>query len=124
MNSRKKLHKLIISIVLLIVIHLLADKFYRPWVIDNSISDFGMANSYTQITAVLGISILMVVFEKDSQWEGFFGKLILITTPVISMIVYEFLQNYLPWGTFDVKDIWFTLIGGLIAILVHNTVLK
>jgi hypothetical protein len=51
-----------------------------------NLSDFGLKDSFTQITAVIGISLLIVVFEKDKLRTGRMGQIFLILVPVVAML--------------------------------------
>jgi hypothetical protein len=85
---------------------------YRPYAYRLGLEDFGLAdtmgNSFGAVTQIF--FILAVV---HSNWrEG----LRVIAFVVCGYIVYEFLQPVLPRGTFDVKDVVATIVGGIIAV--------
>ena len=98
-----------------IAAHLILDLIYRPWATQREFQDLGLAGSFTQVTSVVGISALMVLVESDWLWQEKWYNHLLTWTPVISMLSYEILQLWLPWGTFDTVDIVWTLAGGLLA---------
>jgi hypothetical protein len=57
--SNRKSRALIVLIVVVIV-HLLLDLVYRPIAFINEIDDWGIKESFTQITSVIEISVLML----------------------------------------------------------------
>ena len=121
--SIKKIRTLIVF-VFLIGIHLSLDMLYRPFAYHHSIKDFGIKESFTQITSVIGISLLMVLFEKENTWKGKTGKVFLFLIPVIAMVIYEFIQLYMPASKFDLQDILYTGIGGVFAALIQRKVIR
>ena len=88
---------------------------YRPFIYENHINDFGIADSIGNsggilVQIFLGLAILNPTFKKGFRLIGLF---------VFGYIFYEILQPYLPKGTFDWLDIYGTLIGGLIGLLLY-----
>ncbi len=86
---------------------------YRPFVYENNINDFGIADSMGNLGGIVvqiffGLSIINSTRKKGIRLISFF---------TIGYIVYEVLQLYLPKGTFDWKDIYGTLIGGVFSLL-------
>jgi glycopeptide antibiotics resistance protein len=84
---------------------------YRPYVYENGINDFGIADSMGNLGGIVvqiffGMMIINPFFKKGVRLIIFF---------VVGYIVYEILQPYLPKGTFDWLDVYGTLVGGLIA---------
>lgn len=96
---------------------------YRPFIYENNINDFGIADSIGNsggilVQIFLGLAILNPAFKKGFRLIGLF---------VAGYIVYEILQPYLPKGTFDWLDIYGTLLGGVIALILYlllNAMLK
>lgn len=105
--------KAIILLVAVVIIHLLLDLYYRPMAYSKNINDFGLKDSFTQISSVIGISLLMVLFEKENFTKGKSGRVFLTLVPVVAMISYEFVQLLLPPLRFDTQDLIFTLVGGV-----------
>ena len=104
--------KAIILFVAVVIIHLVLDLYYRPMAYSKNINDFGLKDSFTQITSVIGISLLMILIEKENFTEGRSGKVFLTLVPVVAMISYEFVQLLLPPLRFDMQDLIFTFVGG------------
>jgi len=87
---------------------------YRPYIYENNINDFGIADSMGNLGGIavqifFGLSILNPGRKKGKYLIGFF---------TVGYIVYEFLQPYLPKGTFDWKDIYGTVLGAAFSLLV------
>jgi hypothetical protein len=88
---------------------------YRPFIYENNINDFGLADSVGNwggivVQIFLGMAILNPPYKKGFRLIGFF---------VAGYILYEALQPILPKGTFDWLDIYGTLVGGAIGIIVY-----
>ena len=86
---------------------------YRPYIYENNINDFGLADSMGNLGGIVvqiffGLSILNPLRKKGIRLISFF---------TIGYIVYEVLQLYLPKGTFDWIDIYGTVIGGVFSLL-------
>jgi len=114
----------IILLVLVVLIHLMLDLIYRPMAYSLGLSDFGLKDSFTQITAVMGISLLMVVFEKEKITTGKMGKAFLTGVPVIAMLIYEFIQLLTSSLRFDIQDLVFTLVGGVFVWIIQSKIVK
>lgn len=114
----------IILLVLVVLIHLMLDLIYRPMACSLGLSDFGLKDSFTQITAVMGISLLMVVFEKEKITTGKMGKAFLTAVPVIAMLIYEFIQLLTSSLRFDIQDLVFTLVGGVFVWIIQSKIVK
>jgi hypothetical protein len=122
-HSKKKL-KVLITLIITIIVHLALDNIYRPAAYSQALYDFGIKDSFTQITAVVGISLLMVLFENEETWHGKTGRLVLIIVPVVAMLMYECIQPWLSVATFDVQDLLFTLIGGVFVAMIQIKLIK
>jgi len=86
---------------------------YRPWIYENNFNDFGIADSMGNLGGIVvqiffGLAILNPMIKKGLRLIAFF---------VVGYIAYEFAQPYLPKGTFDWKDVYGTLFGGIFALL-------
>lgn len=86
---------------------------YRPYIYQNNINDFGLADSMGNLGGIVvqiffGLSIFNPTVKKGLRLIAFF---------TVGYIVYEILQLYLPKGTFDWKDIYGTVIGGVFSLL-------
>lgn len=88
---------------------------YRPFIYENIINDFGLADSVGNwggivVQIFFGLILLNPPYKKGFRLIGFF---------VTGYIVYEFLQPILPKGTFDWQDIFGTLIGGVFGLFLY-----
>lgn len=105
-DRKKRLYYLVIDITLLLLII----KIYRPYIYSYNINDFHIADSIPNFLGVIIMSNIMYLNEKNLDYE-----FLLYLCPVTGLIIYELLQYYLKRGTFDINDIIFTLIGGVIV---------
>jgi hypothetical protein len=91
----------------------LGRKVYRPFIYRNSIDDYGIADSVGNSGGIIvqifvALAILNAPGAKAFRIVGFM---------VAGYILYEILQPYLPRGVFDWKDIYGTLIGGVLSVI-------
>jgi len=91
---------------------------YRPYIYENNINDLGIADSMGNLGGIVvqiffGMILFNPLYKKAIRLVLFFSS---------GYIVYEFLQPYLPKGTFDWLDIYGTLLGALFAILILTAV--
>jgi hypothetical protein len=103
-------------------VHVTLDLLYRPWAWKHKIFDLGLADSFTNFTSVIGLSAVMVLIERQKLWADPWQAWLVVAVPVVAMIAYEFLQPLLPWGTFQVSDLIYTLMGGLAVVLIKRWV--
>jgi hypothetical protein len=98
--------------------------FYRPFIYENHIDDFGIADSIGNLGGIL-VQIFFGLAIFNSQ---LIKSIRLITFFILGYILYEIIQPILPRGVFDWRDIYGTLIGGIIAvlllILLHKVIKK
>jgi hypothetical protein len=94
---------------------LLSKLLYREFVLKNNISDFGFADAAPNLFFTIGFSALLLAFDENIYY---------IIAVVAASIFYEIDQAFdlvrIFWspGTFDIKDIFATIAGGLIIFLV------
>ena len=93
---------------------------YRPYIYEHGIEDYGLADSIGNLGGIIVQIFLMLAFlnsppQKVKNVIGF------VTT---GYIAYEMLQPYLPRGVFDWKDIYGTLIGGVVSFLLWGLINK
>ena len=86
---------------------------YRPFIYKNHINDFGIADSIGNLGGILVQIFFGLAIFNSSKIKSI--RLILFF--ILGYILYEIVQPILPRGVFDWKDIYGTLIGGTIAIL-------
>jgi hypothetical protein len=103
-------------------VHLGLDLAYRPWAWTNQVVDLGLADSFTNLTSVVGLSAVMVMVERKKLWEDTLAETRVVGAPVVGMIGYELIQSVMPTQTFDVADIGWTLAGGAAAWVIKRGV--
>jgi hypothetical protein len=87
---------------------------YRPYIYANHINDYGIADSIGNLGGIIVQIFFMLAILNSPKNKA----LRVIGFIVIGYIIYEILQPFLPRGVFDFKDIYGTLIGGVIALFV------
>ena len=87
---------------------------YRPFIYSNNIDDYGIADSIGNSGGII-VQIFFSLALLNSPRKKVYNVIGFI---VIGYILYEILQPYLPRGVFDWKDIYGTLIGGVISLFV------
>ncbi|MGB5462830.1 MAG: hypothetical protein WBM92_05650 [Aureibaculum sp.] len=87
---------------------------YRPYIYTNNIDDYGIADSIGNSGGII-VQIFFMLAILNSPRKKVFR---VIGFVVIGYIIYEILQPYLPRGVFDWKDIYGTLIGGVISLFI------
>ena len=93
---------------------------YRPFIYENGINDFGIADSIGNSGGIV-VQIFFMLAILNSPKKKVFRVIGFIT---IGYIIYEILQPYLPRGVFDWKDIYGTFIGGVISIIIFFLINK
>ena len=93
---------------------------YRPFIYENNINDFGIADSMGNLGGIIvqlffGLTVFNSTKKKGLRLISFF---------IIGYILYEIAQPILPKGVFDWKDIYGTIIGGLIGMLLFLLIHK
>ena len=118
-NRLKKIDALRISyfFIFLLAIGLteLGRYVYRPFIYANNINDFGIADSMGNLGGIIVQIFFGMTILNPTRPKGL--RLILLF--VGGYILYEFLQPWLPKGTFDWKDVYGTFIGGIIGLLLY-----
>lgn len=90
----------------------------RRYVRENSINDFGLTDSIGNFGGIvvqifLGLAIMNSTRKQSYRLAVFFS---------VGYVVYEFAQPILPRGVFDWNDVFGTVIGFLISVLVISLI--
>ncbi len=96
---------------------------YRPFIYARKIDDYGIADSIGNSGGIIVLIFFLLTILNPLR------KYVLHVAAFVAIgcILYEIAQPYLPHGVFDWKDIYGTLIGGVIALLfllILNKVIK
>jgi glycopeptide antibiotics resistance protein len=86
---------------------------YRPFISENNISDYGIADSMGNLGGIIVQIFFGLTIFNSAKIKG----LRLIYFFIIGYILYEIAQLFLPKGVFDWKDIYGTVIGGLLGLI-------
>lgn len=95
-------------------------KIYRPYIYSSNIDDYGIADSIGNSGGII-VQIFFSLAILNSSGKKVFHVVGFI---VIGYIVYEIMQPYLPRGVFDWKDVYGTLIGGILSLIIYFFVRK
>lgn len=87
---------------------------YRPFIYTNNFYDYGIADSIGNSGGII-VQIFFMLAILNSPRKKVFRVIGFI---VIGYILYEVLQPLSPRGVFDWKDIWGTLIGGVMSLII------
>jgi len=87
---------------------------YRPFIYKNNIDDFGIADSIGNLGGIIVQIFFMLAIANSPRNKGFN----LIIFAVLGYVLYEFAQPYLPKGVFNWKDVYGTIVGGIISALI------
>lgn len=90
----------------------------RRYVRENGIDDFGLTDSIGNIGGMvvqifLGLAIMNSTRRQSYRLAAFFS---------VGYVIYEFAQPVLPRGVFDWNDIFGTIVGFLISVLVLSLI--
>lgn len=93
---------------------------YRPFINENNIYDFGIADSMGNLGGIIvqiffGIAVFNSTKKKGVRLICFF---------IIGYILYEITQLFLPKGVFDWKDIYGTIVGGIVGLILFLIIHK
>ena len=86
---------------------------YRPYIYANDINDYGLADSMGNLGGIVVQIYFSLAVLNVSKNKG----LVVIGFIVVGYILYEIVQPYLPKGVFDWKDIYGTVLGGAVSLL-------
>lgn len=92
---------------------------YRNHIYANRINDYGLADMHTNIGAVIVASFLFMGYMKYDSTQD---DMKVILSCVLGFSVYELIQVTSLIGTFDVKDLLGTIIGGALAYILYRFV--
>lgn len=109
-------HFYFIAGLFFVIIGFISKISYRPFVYLNDFFDFGLANSLSSLLYVVGFSLLLLV---NKQFSAFYT----ISIVVVGSILFECYQ-YIGTRKFDISDIVYSIVGGILAIIIHNGLQK
>ena len=102
--------------IVFVIIGLLAKTFYRQYINNNGINDFGLAGSLPSFLYVIGFSQILMI--RPIKYPAL---VILVVT--IGSVIYEYKQ-YRSSGALDINDIIASIAGGAISFLILYIVSK
>ena len=93
---------------------------YRPYIYENGINDYGISDSMGNSGGIIVQIFFGLVIFNSSKKKG----IRLIFFFIFGYIFYEISQLILSKGVFDWKDIYGTIIGGTIGLLIYLIINK
>ncbi len=93
---------------------------YRPFIYKNNLNDLGIADSIGNSGGIIVQILFGLTVFNPSKRKG----IRLIIFFIMGYIVYESIQPLLPKGVFDWQDIYGTLIGGTIGLIIFLILIK
>jgi membrane protease YdiL (CAAX protease family) len=91
----------------------------RRYFLQDNLSQF-IADCLGNIGGVIVGSFLFIWWVKETRFRK---REMIVFSVSIGLVLYEFLQIFIPWQTFDLKDIFGTFIGFTIASLINILVM-
>jgi glycopeptide antibiotics resistance protein len=104
-----------ITFLLSFILTELGRNYYRPYIYENNINDLGIADSIGNLGGIIVQIFFGLMLLNSSKKKGFH----VIAFFIGGYILYEILQPILPKGVFDWLDIYGTILGGFVAILLY-----
>ena len=101
----------VVALVLSFVVTEIGRHVYRPIIYQNGINDFGLADSIGNLGGIIAQVFLGLALMNPNLKQG----IRVIGFLIIGYIFYEIVQPILPKGTFDWKDVFGTILGGVLA---------
>ena len=89
--------------------------YYRPYIYENNINDLGIADSIGNLGGIVVQIFFGLLLLNSSKKKGFR----VIAFFVVGYILYEIVQPILPRGVFDWLDIYGTVLGGIVGLLLY-----
>ncbi len=89
--------------------------YYRPYIYENNINDLGIADSIGNLGGIVVQIFFGLLLLNSSKKKGFR----VIVFFVVGYIFYEIVQPILPRGVFDWLDIYGTVLGGIVGLLLY-----
>jgi len=87
---------------------------YRPYIYSNDIADFGLADSIGNLGGI-AVQIFFSLAILNSPGKKAINLILFLAG---GYVLYEILQPYLPKGVFDWLDIYGTLLGGILSLII------
>jgi len=91
-------------------------KIYRPYIYDNDIFDYWIADTIGNLTGTITIVFFDFTIVNPTHKAG----RIFLAIITLGLIVYEFAQYFSPRSVLDWKDMLATLIGGFISLGIYE----
>jgi hypothetical protein len=125
MNNRHKIFTwnrlrsaYVLVFLLSFVITEIGREIYRPYIYQNGLNDFGIADTMgNHLGAVTLVFFILAVMNATRQ-----EALIVIATVTVGYVGYEFVQQFLPGSVIDPKDMIASIVGGVLSFLLFSAI--
>jgi len=115
--QRKKIY---LSIgIIFSALGLILSVYYRPYIYNNNINDFGLADTIGSLVSVIAFCTIIWGLKDYSDKEK---NIQIILATFIYAVFWEFFGYLNIYGTFDKKDIIAGLISGIITFLIKTII--
>ncbi|MBY0754057.1 hypothetical protein K5V21_01180 [Clostridium sardiniense] len=112
--------KSFILILTCILILLLMDNIYRPYIYSRGIFDFFIADSFPSLMGPIILSAYMACTDT-SIYKNKIDEILFIITPSIGLIIAEFISPIISRHvSFDIMDVVFAALGGVIVYFIKK----
>ena len=99
--------------LIILILSMLVIDFYKISV-NNRFAIF-FYEAYGNIGGTTIAALFFIIISKQHKFKQ---KINITFSAAIGLIIYEFIQKFLPWQTFDMNDILGTLVGIFLTILI------
>ncbi len=90
----------------------------RPYVRNHDLNDFGLTDSIGNLGGMVVLIFFALALVNATREQSFR----LASYLSLILVVYEFLQPFLPKGVFDWNDVYGTVIGYLVSLLILSVI--
>lgn len=99
-------------ILLSFVLNPISSEVYRPWVYENNLMDFGIADSITSYLGCITLIFMSVYADK------FQPKIKSILATAFGCILYELIQPHVNLGIYDPMDVLAVLLATITCLVI------
>ena len=96
-------------------VNFLGTTLYRHYIYSQNLYDYHLADVMGNIFGVVCVTFLFILLSRESRWVH---QVKIAFVVCVGLITYELLQKILPWQTFDYLDIYGSLVGLSLSILI------
>jgi hypothetical protein len=110
----------LVTFALFFILTELWREVYRPFIYQNSINDFGIADVTGNLLGTIAIIFFQLGLSHATRAQGF--RIVALVT--VGITIYELMQPILPRGVLDWKDVISTPIAGAVSLGLFLLILR